>query len=150
VIERKRKLMRQHQSGSSSMLHVAMSSAGPVFHPAQSQFQPRSQAAGQGFSIPQRQVIQRSNNFQTPAAGNQNVQRIQAAQDPLQADRKYYNCVKNGYYANRCPNLRTHANQPATTTPAPTHRADSVSVAAMQNYARGSQSCDRERSARGS
>jgi hypothetical protein len=150
VIERKRKLVHQHQSGSSSKLRVATSSAGPVFHPAQPQFQPRSQAARQGFSIPQRQVIQRSNNFQTPAVGNHNVQRTQAVQDPLQADRKYYNCVENGYYANRCPNLRTHANQPATTTPAPTHGADSVSVAAMQNYACGSQSCDRERSARSS
>jgi PHD/YefM family antitoxin component YafN of YafNO toxin-antitoxin module len=35
VMERKRKIVRQHQSGSSSRPHVATSSAGPVFHPAQ-------------------------------------------------------------------------------------------------------------------
>jgi hypothetical protein len=31
----------------------------------------------------------------------------------------------------------THANQPTLATPAPTHRANSVPVAAKQNYARG-------------
>jgi hypothetical protein len=35
VMERKSKLVRQHQSGSSSMPRVAMSSAGPMFHLAQ-------------------------------------------------------------------------------------------------------------------
>jgi hypothetical protein len=35
VIEHKRKLVRQHQLGSGSTPHIAMSSAGPVFHPAQ-------------------------------------------------------------------------------------------------------------------
>jgi hypothetical protein len=38
VMERKRKLVRQHQSGSSSGSRIATSLAGPVFHPAQSQF----------------------------------------------------------------------------------------------------------------
>ena len=41
VMERKRKLVRQYQPGSSSRPRVATSSAGPVFHPAQPQFQPR-------------------------------------------------------------------------------------------------------------
>jgi hypothetical protein len=41
VIERKHKLVRQHQSGSSSRPRVATSSAGPMFCPAQSQFQPK-------------------------------------------------------------------------------------------------------------
>jgi TPP-dependent indolepyruvate ferredoxin oxidoreductase alpha subunit len=36
VIERKRKLVHQHQPGSSSKPYVATSSARPVFHPAQS------------------------------------------------------------------------------------------------------------------
>jgi hypothetical protein len=53
VMEPKHKLVRQHQSGSSSRPHVATSSAGPVFHPAQPQFQLKPQAAGQGFSTPQ-------------------------------------------------------------------------------------------------
>jgi hypothetical protein len=35
VIERKCKLVRQHQPGSSSRPHVGPPSAGPVFHPAQ-------------------------------------------------------------------------------------------------------------------
>jgi TPP-dependent indolepyruvate ferredoxin oxidoreductase alpha subunit len=39
VMERKHKLMHQHQPNSSSRPHVAMSSAEPVFCPAQPQFQ---------------------------------------------------------------------------------------------------------------
>jgi hypothetical protein len=46
VMERKRKLVRQHQPGSSSRPHVTMPSAGPVFRPAQPLFQPRPQVAG--------------------------------------------------------------------------------------------------------
>jgi hypothetical protein len=38
VMEHKCKLVHQHQSGSSSRPHVAMSSIGHVFHPAQLQF----------------------------------------------------------------------------------------------------------------
>jgi hypothetical protein len=56
VMEHKRKLVRQHQPGSSSKLHVATSSARPAFRSAQSYFQLKTQAAGQGFSTPQRQV----------------------------------------------------------------------------------------------
>jgi hypothetical protein len=50
VMERKCKLLHQHQLGSSSRPRVATSSAIPVFRPAQLQFQPRPQVAGQGFS----------------------------------------------------------------------------------------------------
>jgi hypothetical protein len=57
MMERKCKLVHQHQPGSSSRPRVATSSAGPVFCPAQPQFQPRLHATGQGFSTPQRQVI---------------------------------------------------------------------------------------------
>jgi hypothetical protein len=63
VMERKRKLVHQHQPSSNSRLHVATSSAGPVFQPALPQFQPRPQAARQGLSTTQRQVIQRPNNL---------------------------------------------------------------------------------------
>jgi hypothetical protein len=70
VLERKRKLVHQYQPGSSFRPRVATSSAEPIFHPAQSQFQPRPQADGQGFATSQRQGIQRPNNLQTPAAGN--------------------------------------------------------------------------------
>jgi hypothetical protein len=83
VMEHKCKLVHQHQSGSSSWPCVAMPSTRPVFYPTQLLFQLKPQAAGQGYSTPQHQVIQHRNNFQTPAAGNQSVQRTQAAQNPL-------------------------------------------------------------------
>jgi hypothetical protein len=83
VMEHKCKLAHQHQSGSSSKLRVASSSAGPVFCPTQPQFQPRPQSGGQGFSTLQHQVIQHPINFHTPATGNQNVQRTKAAPDSL-------------------------------------------------------------------
>jgi hypothetical protein len=100
VMERKRKLVHQHQSDNSSRPRVATSSAGPVFHPAQPQFQPWLQGARQGFSTLQRQVIQRPNNFHTLAARNQSVQRTQATQDLLQANHRCYNCGEKGYYTN--------------------------------------------------
>jgi hypothetical protein len=43
VMECKRKLVHQHQPGSSSRPCVAPPSARPVFHPAQPHFQPRLQ-----------------------------------------------------------------------------------------------------------
>jgi hypothetical protein len=48
-----------------------------------------------------------------------------------------YNYGEKGHYSNRCPNSRTRANQPAITTPTPTRGANSVPVAAKQNYAHG-------------
>jgi hypothetical protein len=54
-----------------------------------------------------------------------------------QADSRCFNYGEKGHYANRCPNLRTRANQPATATPAPTCGANSVLVATKQNYAHG-------------
>jgi hypothetical protein len=137
VMEHKCKLMHQHQSSSSFRPRVSTSSAGPVFHPAQPQFQPSPQVAGQGFSTLQRQVIQCPNNLQTPAAGNQSVQRTQATQDPQQANRRCHNCGEQGHYANRCPNPRTRVNHPAIATPAPTRGANSVLVATKQNYTCG-------------
>jgi hypothetical protein len=52
VMERKRRLVHQHQLSSSSKPQVATSSAGPMFRPAQPQFLPRPLAAGQEFSTP--------------------------------------------------------------------------------------------------
>jgi hypothetical protein len=137
VMEHKRKLVCQHQPSNSSRPRVATSSAGPMFYTTQPQFQPRPQAAGQGFSTPQHQMIQLPNNLRTLAAGNQSVQRTQATQDPQQADRRCYNYGEQRHYANRCPNSRTCVNHPAIATPAPTCGANSVPVAAKQNYARG-------------
>jgi hypothetical protein len=59
LMEHKCKLVHQHHSSSSCRPHVATSSAGPVLHPTQPQFQPRLQAPRQGFSTPQRQLTQR-------------------------------------------------------------------------------------------
>jgi hypothetical protein len=82
-------------------------------------------------------VIQHPNNLQTLGAGNQSVQRTQTTQDPQQADRRCYNCGEQGHYTNRCSNPCTHINQPAIATLAPTCGANSIPVAAKQNYARG-------------
>jgi hypothetical protein len=82
-------------------------------------------------------VIQRPNNLQTPAAGNQSVQRTHPTQDLQQADRMCYNCGEQGHYTNRCPNPCTRVNRPAIATPAPTRGANSIPIAAKQNYARG-------------
>jgi hypothetical protein len=136
MMECKHKLVHQHQPCSSSRPRVGTPSAGHVFRLAQPQFLSRPQSAGQGFSILQCQVIQCPNNFQTPATGSQIVQRIQAAQNPMQTERKCYACGEKGHLANRCPNPCPHPNQPATTTPTPTCGANSVSVATRQNYAR--------------
>jgi hypothetical protein len=38
---------------------------------------------------------------------------------------------------NQCPNLCTHTPQTAVSTPAPTHAANSISVATKQNYVCG-------------
>jgi hypothetical protein len=55
----------------------------------------------------------------------------------LQAERWCFACGEKGYFTNRCPNLLTRDNQTTITTPAPTHGANSVPVAAKQNYVRG-------------
>jgi hypothetical protein len=54
VMERKRKLMRQHQSDNSSRPRVAIATAVPVFRPTQLQFELRPLSARQEFSTPQR------------------------------------------------------------------------------------------------
>jgi hypothetical protein len=108
-----------------------------VFHPAQPQFEPKLQAARQGFSTLQCQVIQHPSNFQTPASGNQSVQRTQSAQNPLQGERQCYASGERGHFTNQCPNLRAHPPQTTVSTPAPTRGANSVPVVAKQNYAHG-------------
>jgi hypothetical protein len=134
VMECKRKLVRQHQPGSSSRPCVTTPSAGPVFCPAQPLFQPKPQVAGQGYSTPQRQAMPRSNASQTPTGRNQNVQRTQAAQNPLQGERRCFACGEKGHFVNQCPNPRSRPPQTAVSTPAPTREVNSVPVAARQNY----------------
>jgi hypothetical protein len=136
-MEHKRKMGHQQQLGSSSRPRVATPSAGPVFRPAQPLFQPRPQVAGQGYSTSQRQAMPRPSTSQTPIARNQNVQRTQAAQNPLPGERKCFACGEKGHYANQCPNSRNRPPMAAASTPAPTRGANSVPVAARQNYVHG-------------
>jgi hypothetical protein len=82
-------------------------------------------------------VIQCPNNLQTPTTRNQSIQRTQATQDTLQADRRCYNCREKEHYASRCTNPCTHADQTATAIPAPTRGNNSISIATKQNYVHG-------------
>jgi hypothetical protein len=79
----------------------------------------------------------RPNVSQTPIAGNQNVQRTQAAQNPLPGERRCFTCGEKGHFANQCPNPRNRPPPAAASTPAPTRGANSVPVAARQNFVRG-------------
>jgi hypothetical protein len=76
-------------------------------------------------------------NSQTPIAGNQNVQRTQAVQNPLPGERKCFACGEKGHFANQCPNPRSRPPLIAASIPAPTRGANSVPVATRQNYVHG-------------
>jgi hypothetical protein len=82
-------------------------------------------------------VIQCPNNFWTPSARNQSVQRTEAAQNPLQGERKCYACEERGHFANQCSNLRARPPQIAVSTPVHSRGANHIPVAAKQNYAHG-------------
>jgi hypothetical protein len=108
-----------------------------MFRPAQPLFQPKPQVAGQGYSTPQPQVIQCPNNFWTHATLNQSVQRTQAAQNPLQGEQKCYACGERGHFANQCPTPCSRPPQTAVSTTVAICGANSILVAAKQNYVRG-------------
>jgi hypothetical protein len=108
-----------------------------VFRPAQSLFQSKPQVAGKGYSTPQRQVVQCPNNFLAPAAENQGVKRAQAALNPLQGERKCYAYGEKCHFANQCPNPHNCPPQTVASTPTPTRGANSIPVAARQNYVCG-------------
>jgi hypothetical protein len=55
----------------------------------------------------------------------------------LQAEQQCFACGEKGHFANRCPNSHSRTNLPVATTHAPTRGANSVPVAAKQNYVRG-------------
>jgi hypothetical protein len=74
---------------------------------------------------------------QTPIAGNQNVQRTPAAQNPLPGERRCFTCGEKGHFANQCPNPRNRPPPAAASTPASTCGANSVLVAARQNFVHG-------------
>jgi hypothetical protein len=54
----------------------------------------------------------------------------------MQSERKCYACGEKGHFANQCPNPHTHP-QIVAPTPAPIRGANSISIAAKQNYAHG-------------
>jgi hypothetical protein len=64
----------------------------------------------------------------------ENVQRTQAAQNPLLGERRCFTCGEKGHFANQCPNLHNHPPPVAASTPTPTRGANSVPVAARQNF----------------
>jgi hypothetical protein len=82
-------------------------------------------------------VIPHPNNSQTSTVGNQNSQRTHVTSDLLQTERRCFACGEKGHFANQCPNLRPRINLLVVATPAPTRGANSVPVAAKQNYTRG-------------
>jgi hypothetical protein len=53
----------------------------------------------------------------------------------MQLEQKCYACGDKGHFANQCPNMRIRS--PQHSAPTPTRGANSVPVAAKQNYARG-------------
>jgi hypothetical protein len=55
----------------------------------------------------------------------------------MQTERKCYACGEKGHLTKRCPNPCPRPNQCSTATFAPTHGANSIPVAAKQNYAHG-------------
>jgi hypothetical protein len=79
----------------------------------------------------------RPNTSQTPITGNQNVQRTQAAQNPLPGEWRCFTYGEKGHFANQCPNPCNRPPLAAASTPAPTHEANSVPVAARQNFIHG-------------
>jgi hypothetical protein len=82
-------------------------------------------------------VIQRPNNLHTPTARNQSAQRTQAAQNPLQGEQRCYACGEKGHFDNQCPNLHNRPPQIIVSTPTPTRGANSIPIAARQNYVHG-------------
>jgi hypothetical protein len=74
---------------------------------------------------------------QTPIVGNQNVQRTQAAQNPLPGERRCFTYGEKGHFANQCPNPRNRPSPVAASAPAATCGANFVPVAARQNFVRG-------------
>jgi hypothetical protein len=79
----------------------------------------------------------RPNTSHTPATGNQNVQRTQATQKPLQGERRCFACGEKGHFTNQHPSQRNHPPQTVVSTAARTSGANSILVATRQNYVHG-------------
>jgi hypothetical protein len=94
---------------------------------------------GQGYATPQRQMIEHTNMFQTPAIANQSAQRPHATPTTSKdlAKRRCFNCEEKGHYAHMCAEPRSHTNQTPTTNPSSNRGANSIPVTARKNLTRG-------------
>jgi hypothetical protein len=55
----------------------------------------------------------------------------------LDTERRCFACAEKGHFTNRCPNSHPHVNPLVAAAPVPTCGANSIPVAAKQNYAHG-------------
>jgi hypothetical protein len=106
----------------------------------QQQFQQRPHPTEeQGYAAPQRRVVKHTDNLQTPTAGNQNMQMLQATphttKDPVK--QRCFNYGEKDHYAHVCPKLRPHPNWMPSTNPSPGRVANSVFMTTRHNLARG-------------
>jgi hypothetical protein len=133
-MERKRKMQRTGSQGSNTRFRVGSSSQGHVFRPMQQSGQPRVQAAGQGFQMPQRQ-IQRP-NFQSPRSAPPPPQRSNNAQNTSVVG-PCFSWGQSGHYANSCPRKSTNqTSAPGTNQNINRSANNNASTLARQNQAR--------------
>jgi hypothetical protein len=84
-------------------------------------------------------MIQHPNMLETPAAGNQSVHNPQEMPNTMKdpAERRCFNYGEKCHYAQVYHKLHLQPNQMPATNPSPNRGANSVSVTATQNLARG-------------
>jgi hypothetical protein len=140
ILSNKRKQERQTQQNTNPRPHVNVSSspARPISRPIPQSSQAMPRPAGQGFVIPQQQMISRPNLFQTPNTRNQSAQGTPTTQNatPNKANTTCFNCGQMGHYANCCPSRRKSSTPtPRTHAPPSTCNGSSTPIQAQRNYA---------------
>jgi hypothetical protein len=139
ILECKRKQEHQSQHNSNSMSHIGSSSAGPIFYIMQQSVQPIPQPTREGFVSPQRQLISRPNDYQTPNTRNYRMQWAPATQDttPLKAGKTCFNYGRKGHFALQCLDQRQQSTATRGMPPPPNRNGNSTVIKARQNYAQG-------------